>query len=33
MIVNLQINKCYKFYKDYIKFDTEQADNTKSVEL
>ena len=24
--------KCYKVYEDYVKFDTEQAENTKSAE-
>ena len=24
--------KCYKIYEDYIKFDAEQAENTKSAE-
>ena len=24
--------ECYKVYEDYIEFDTEQAENTKSAE-
>ena len=24
--------KCYKVFEDYIKFNTEQAENTKSAE-
>ena len=26
------INKCYKFYEDYIELDTEQTENTKCAE-
>ena len=28
-----RICKCYKVTEDYIKFDTSQAENTKSAEL
>ena len=26
------LSKCYNVYQDYIKFNTEQAENTKSAE-
>ena len=27
-----RLYKCYKVYEDYVKFDTEQAEKTKSAE-